>query len=152
MALMRWRERGWPFRGLDELRDEMDRIFERTFGRAERRGIPMVRGWVPSIDMFDRDSEVVVRADIPGMSKEDIDISVLGNMLTISGEQKSEEKIDEDNYQYRERSYGKFQRNLPLPQGVDAGNIKASYKDGTLEITMPKTEEAKPKQIEVTVE
>jgi HSP20 family protein len=102
--------------------------------------------------MFDRDSEFVVKADIPGMSKEDIDISVKGNMLTISGEQKSEEKIDEDDYHYRERTYGKFQRNVALPQGVDAENIKASYKDGTLEITMPQTEEAKPKQIEVTVE
>jgi HSP20 family protein len=149
---MRWRDRGWPFRELEELRDEMDRLFERTFGRPERRGAPMVRGWAPSIDMFDRENEVVVRADIPGMSKEDIDISVRGNALTISGEQKSEEKIDEDDYHYRERSYGRFQRNIALPEGVDAENIKASYKDGTLEITMPKTEEAKPKQIEVAVE
>jgi HSP20 family protein len=152
MALMRWRDRGWPFSELEELRDEMDRIFDRTFGRTERRGAPMVRGWVPSIDMFDRDSEFVVKADIPGMSKEDIDISVKGNMLTISGEQKSEEKIDEDDYHYRERTYGKFQRNIALPQGADAENIKASYKDGTLEITMPQTEGAKPKKIEVAVE
>jgi HSP20 family protein len=112
----------------------------------------MVRGWPPAVDMFERDNEVVVRAEIPDMSKEDIDISVLGNTLTIQGERKAEEEVKEDDYYCREHSYGKFQRDITLPQGVDAENIKASYKNGILEVVLPKTEEAKPKKIEVAVE
>jgi len=154
MALMRWRDRGWPFRELDELREEMDRLFERTFGRTvpARRAVPVVRGWAPVVDMFERENEVIVRAEIPGMSKEDIDISVLGNILIISGERKTEEEVKEDDYYCCERSYGSFQRDISLPQGVDAENIKASYKNGILEVVLPKKEEAKPKKIEVAVE
>jgi len=154
MALMRWRDRGWPFRELDELREEMDRLFERTLGRAVplRREVPVVRGWAPAIDMFERKNEVVLRAEVPGMSKEEINISVLGNTLTISGERKTEEEVEEDDYYCCERSYGRFQRDITLPQGVDAEKIKASYKSGVLEVVLPKTEEAKPKQIEVAVE
>jgi HSP20 family protein len=154
MALIRWRDRGWPFRELDELREEMDRLFERTFGRTVpfRREVPMVRGWMPTIDMFEREDEVVVRAEIPGMSKEDINISALGNTLTISGERKAEEEIKEDNYYCCERSYGRFQRDVTLPQEVDAEKIKASYKSGILEVVLPKKEEAKPKKIEVAIE
>ena len=154
MALMHWRNRHWPFRELEDLRDEMDRLFERTFGRTTpaRREAPVVRGWAPAIDMFERENEVVVRAEIPGMSKEDINISALGNTLTISGERKSEEEVKEDDYYCCEHSYGKFQRDISLPQGVDAENIKASYKNGVLEVVLPKKEEAKPKKIEVTVE
>jgi HSP20 family protein len=102
--------------------------------------------------MFDRENEVVVRAEVPGMSKEDIDISVLGNTLTISGERKSEEEVKEDDYYYCESSYGRFQRDISLPQGVKAEDIKASYKDGVLEVILPKKEEAKPKKIEVAIE
>ncbi|MBM3239356.1 Hsp20/alpha crystallin family protein [Candidatus Poribacteria bacterium] len=151
---MRWRDRGWPFRELDELREEMDRLFERTLGRAVplRREAPVVRGWAPAIDMFERENEVVLRAEVPGMSKEEINISVLGNTLTISGERKTEEEVKEDDYYCCERSYGRFQRDITLPQGVDAGKIKASYKNGVLEVVLPKTAEAKPKQIEVAVE
>ncbi|MFQ6039491.1 MAG: Hsp20/alpha crystallin family protein [Candidatus Poribacteria bacterium] len=154
MALMRWRDRGWPFRELDELREEMDRLFERTFGRTlpVHRETPVIRGWAPAVDMFERENEVVLRAEVPGMAKEDIDISVSGNTLTISGERKTEEEIKDEDYYHCERSYGRFQRALSLPQGVDAENIKASYKNGILEVTIPKQEEAKPKKIEVAVE
>jgi len=102
--------------------------------------------------MFERKNEVVLRAEVPGMSKEEINISVLGNTLTISGERKTEEEVEEDDYYCCERSYGRFQRDITLPQGVDAEKIKASYKSGVLEVVLPKTEEAKPKQIEVAVE
>jgi HSP20 family protein len=154
MALMRWRDRGWPFRELDELREEMDRLFERTLGRTVplRREAQEVRGWAPAIDMFERENEVVLRAEVPGMSKEEINLSVFGNTLTISGERKTEEEIKEDDYYCCERSYGRFQRDITLPQGVDAEKIKASYKNGILEVVLPKTEEAKPKQVEVAVE
>ncbi|MBM3243040.1 Hsp20/alpha crystallin family protein [Candidatus Poribacteria bacterium] len=154
MALIRWRDRGWPFRELDELREEMDRLFDRTFGRAvpARHEGRIVRGWMPTIDMFEREDEVVVRAEIPGMSKEEIDISTLGNTLTISGERKAEAEVKEDNYYCCERSYGRFQREITLPQGVDAEKIKASYKNGILEVTLPKKEETKPKKIEVAIE
>ena len=154
MALIRWRDRGWPFRELDELREEMDRLFERTFGRTvpARREGRIVRGWMPTIDMFEREDEVVVRAEIPGMSKEEIDISALGNTLTISGERKAEEEVKEDNYYCCERSYGRFQREITLPQGVNAEKIKTSYKNGILEVILPKKEETKPKKIEVAIE
>ena len=154
MALIRWRNRNWPFRELDELREEMDRLFERAFGRTvpTQREVPMVRGWAPSVDMFEREDEVVVRTEIPGMSKEEINISALGNTLTISGERKAKEEIKEDNYYCCERAYGKFQRDITLPQVVDTKNVKASYKNGVLEIILPKKEEAKPKKIEVAIE
>jgi HSP20 family protein len=127
----------------------MDRLFERAFGRTtpERHTVPMVRGWAPAVEMFEREKEVVVRTEVPGMSKEEIDISILGNTLSISGERKSEEEVKEDDYYCCEHSYGKFRRNITLPQGVDAENIKASYKNGILEVVLPKTEEAKPKKI-----
>jgi HSP20 family protein len=123
---MRWRDRGWPFRELDELREEMDRLFERTFGRTTPLRCPVVRGWAPAVEMFERSNEVVVKTELPGMSKEEIDISVLSNTLSISGERKSEEEVKEDDYYCCEHSYGKFRRDITLPEGVDAENIKAS--------------------------
>ena len=155
MALMRWRGRAWPFRELNDLREEMDRLFEQTFGRtvpARRRVVPVIRGWAPTVDMFERENEVVIRTEVPGISKEDFDISVTENTLTISGERKAEEEIDEEDYYCCESSYGKFQRDIALPSGVDAENIKASYKNGVLEVVLPKKEETKPKKIEVAVE
>ncbi len=153
MALMRWHERSWP-RELGELREEMDKLFERTFSRRvpERRAVPVVRGWAPAVDMFERANEVVVRIEVPGMSKEEIDISVMENTLTIFGERKAEEEIKDDDYYCCERFYGKFRRDIMLPQGVDTENIRASCKSGILEVVLPKKQKAKPQKIEVAVE
>jgi HSP20 family protein len=94
MELMRWRDRGWPFRELDELREEMDRLFERTFGRTTPLRCPVVRGWAPAVEMFERSNEVVVKTELPGMSKEEIDISVLSNTLVslVSGSQRKKSR------------------------------------------------------------
>jgi HSP20 family protein len=153
MVFMRSQDGGWPFRELDELRDEdIDRLFEQTFDRTTRCEVPVPRGWEPSVDIFDHENEMVVRTEIPGMSQKDINISVSGNTLTISGERKSEKEIKEDDYYCCGRSYGRFQRDIALSQGVDTEDIKAAYKNGILEVVIPRKEEAKPKKIEVAVD
>jgi HSP20 family protein len=105
----------------------------------------------PSVDMFDKKDEIVVKAEIPGVEKENISISLSDNMLTIKGEMKKEEEVKEEDYYYSERSYGSFSRSLNLPAKVQAEKIKASFKNGILEIHLPKAEEAKPKEIKVEV-
>lgn len=157
MALERWRptwglRRGRPTRLVPWLEEDLDEMldrFERMFGTPMRRTLVETRGWLPVLDMVDRENEVVIRAELPGIKKEDLHVSVTGNTLTIEGERKMEEEVEEENYYCCERSYGRFYRELALPSNVDREKIASEFKDGVLEIRMPKTEEAKPKEIEV---
>ncbi len=143
---------GSPFRQLSRLHDEIDRLFEEPFGGWLSPTTPLFEGWLPAVDVYEDKDNVFVKAELPGMKKEDIAVSVSGNMLHISGERK-EEAEHKDAGSYRsERYFGSFQRSLPLPEPVEADKIHAEYKDGVLTITCPKTEEAKRKQIEVKVE
>ena len=105
--------------------------------------------WVPAVDVFDAKDAVVLKAELPGMKIDDIQIEVDDNVLTIKGERSFEEKVDEERYYRVERRYGSFQRSLALPQGVKADDIQATYEDGVLQVTVPKTDEQKPKRIEV---
>jgi len=105
----------------------------------------------PSIDVVVGKDNVIVRADLPGLSKDDVSVSLQENYLTIKGEKKHEFEQKEANYFVSERAYGSFTRTIELPAAVDAKKIEARFKDGVLEVTLPKTEEAKPKQIEVKV-
>lgn len=140
---------------------EMERWFERffeepMFPRMWRR-LPMMRmfkeleGISPVVDMYDKKDEIVVKAEIPGVEKENINISVSENTLTIKGEMKKEEEVKEEDYYYSEREYGSFARMLSLPAKVQSDKIKASFKNGILEIHLPKAEEAKPKEVKVEV-
>lgn len=107
-------------------------------------------GWMPAIDVFEKDDKFVVKAELPGMKKEDIDVSVVGDMLNIKGEKKTETELKEENYYRSERSYGSFFRSIPLPSTVDADKIEANYEDGVLEVTLPKVAKVKPKKVKVS--
>ena len=107
--------------------------------------------WSPTCDIYETDNEIVVKAELPEVKKEDVNVSVENNILTLRGERKFSEETKKENYHRLERSYGEFSRSFTLPNFVDAGKINAEFKDGMLRVTMPKREEAKPKQIEVKV-
>ena len=137
-----------PIDRLANLRDEMNRLFEFNLPMRETG---FFSGWTPVLDVFDADDCFMVAVELPGMKKEEIDITLRdGNILTISGERKPQTVCKEGEAFRTERYFGKFQRNVTLPTAVDAGKVHATYKDGILKIELPKSEEAKPKHIEVT--
>ncbi len=150
MALIRWSPRRdlWDsFSGLAGIQDEMDRLFDTSL---RHRGV-FDGAFSPAIDMVVEKDNVIVKADLPGLTKDDVTVSLQDNYLTITGEKKHEFEQKETNYFVSERAYGSFTRAVELPTAVDAKKIEARFKDGVLEVTLPKTEEAKPKQIEVNV-
>jgi HSP20 family protein len=132
------------------LQDEMNDLFGRFFNLDWPWETTRPGGWWPTLDVADKDDAVVVKVDVPGMKAQDIDISVQGNTLTITGERKDvREEKDGDNYYHCERRSGSFRRDITLPTTVEADKIEAQYRDGVLTVTMPKTEQAKPKRIAV---
>ncbi len=139
-----------PFEQMNTLRDEINRLFEMPFGELSRPG-EFFTGWAPALDLREDKDHLVATVELPGLKKEDIEVSVHEGVLSVSGE-RSQEKKSESGETYRsERFYGRFHRTLSLSKPVKVEAIKAAYKDGILTITMPKTEEAKPKQIAVNV-
>ena len=157
MAMERWRPFGWglrrwrPARTLEEEMEDMLDRFERAFGLPWRGAIVETRGWGPLVEMVDRKDEVLMRAELPGVEKEDIRVSVTGDLLTIEGERKQEEEVKAEDYYCCERSYGRFYREITLPAEIQKEKISSEYKEGILEIHMPKAEEVKPKEIEIEV-
>lgn len=147
MALTRWD----PFREMVSLREAMDRLFEEGFVRPTRGWLSSELGLRVPMDMYETDDSVVVSAALPGLKSEDVDISITGNTLTLKGEFRSEEESERGSVHFRERRYGKFQRSVTLPTSVDTDAAEAEFKDGVLRVTLPETEEAKPKQIPVKV-
>src|SRR5688572_979085 len=145
--LQRWD----PFRHLSTLREEIDRLFERPFASTVPQQFWLGGGW-PTVDLFEDRDHLVVKVEIPGMKKEDIDISLHDGVLAIAGERKTEEKYDKAETHRSERFVGRFHRALTLPVPVQADKTNANYQDGVLTITLPKAEEAKPKQIQVQAE
>lgn len=111
---------------------------------------PEERGWTPAIDIFEKDDKFVVKAELPGMKEEDIDVSVVGDTLTIRGEKEAETEVEEDDYYRCERSYGSFVRSIPLPSTVNSDKIEANFEDGVLEVSLPKVAEIKPKKVRVS--
>lgn len=141
----------WP--ALDrwaDLRDEMNRLFDLPRTGDFARQAQLFSGWTPALDLYQNNDNVVAVVELPGMRKEDIDISLHDGMLTIAGERQSSSSEGE-NTERTERFTGKFRRSITLPTRVDADKVSASYKDGILTVTLPKAEEAKPKKVEVTV-
>jgi HSP20 family protein len=151
-SLIRWQRPGfavWPgFGRLTDLRDEIDRLFEAPLGELARTS-QLLSGWTPALDMSEDKDNVYVRAELPGMKKEDIDLSLHDGCLSISGERKTEEEHKDAEVYRAERFFGRFQRTVTLPTPVAADKVKAQYKDGVLTVTLPKAEEAKPKRIDV---
>ena len=148
-----------PFMDLTRWERDMDRMMEDFFGRRFRPWWP--ERWsrtneldvrAPSVDVFEEKDDIVVKAEIPGMDKDNIEVNLTDHTLTIKGEKKKEEEVKEENYYRSERSYGSFFRTLELPKDVYADKVKATFKNGVLEVRMPKTEEAKTKEIKVKVD
>ena len=152
MKLVRRKNYYNPFYELERIQDEINNIFDGTFGfqQANSSGI-LETSWAPSVDVYDSKDNVLVKADIPGLKKEDINITVQDNTLIIEGQKNRNDEINEDNYVRVERFYGNFYRAILLPSEIDSSNVKAEYKNGTLELILPKKEEAKPKQIKVEI-
>jgi HSP20 family protein len=148
MAITRWR----PFRDVVSIQDEVNKLFDDFFGNRPAR-IEWTEGvWNPSVDVTEDKDSLVVKAEMPGMSKDDVKVSVQDNVLTLKGEKKQEKEEKDKNYHRVERSYGSFCRSFQLPTSVKADKIKANYKDGVLSITLPKTEEVKPKEIPISID
>jgi HSP20 family protein len=150
MALELWRPRLMarsPFRELARMERDMEEMFGRLpawpWGDRER-------SWAPEVDMLDQKDEIVLRADLPGLEEKDIDVTVHDGSVTIRGERREEtEEKKKDEYYYCERKYGAFSRTLPLPTGIDADKVKATFKRGVLEVHLPKAKEARGRKIEV---
>lgn len=153
MAIVRWRRRDeWdPFKDLIDLQKEINRLFETSFSRLPQRFVSE-ETFAPAIDLYEDENEYVVEAELPGLKQGEIKVSVEDDILSISGEKKREKEVKEENLYRSERFYGKFERQIVLPQNADRENIKASYKDGVLKVIIPKKEEAKPKKVDIKVE
>ena len=140
----------WPtFGRFADLQNEMDRLFGAPL--LDDGATSALGGWAPPIEILEDKENVVVKAELPGMKKEDISVTLHEGVLGIAGERKAEKKVEEQGLYRSERFFGRFQRNIALPTGVAANKVKADYKDGILTVTLPKTEEAKPRQIDVNV-
>ena len=152
--LIRWQRpvlANWPtFGRLTDLRDEIDRLFEAPLSELTQSS-RLLSHWTPAIDVFEDKDSLTVRAELPGMKREEIELSLHDGCLSISGERKSENKHEDAEVYRAERFFGRFQRTVSLPAPVATDKVKAQYKDGILTVTLPKTEEAKPKHIDVTV-
>jgi HSP20 family protein len=149
MAIVRWE----PFRDLVSIQDRMNRIFEDAFRGQGRSGEEDWLGgsWAPPVDIYEHDGNLVLKAELPGIDPKDVDVRVENNVLTLHGERKFDTEVKRESCHRVERAYGTFSRSFTLPNVVDTGNIKAEFKDGVLRVTMPKREEAKPKQIQVQI-
>ena len=147
MAIVRWD----PFREMADVQNRMARLFEDYYGRRGEDDVMRRGAWVPPVDIFEKDHVVTLKAELPDMQRDDIDIRVENNTLTISGEKKMEKDVHEDNFHRIERTYGQFSRSFSLPATIDTEKVSADYRNGVLTVKLPLREEAKPKQIQVAV-
>ena len=139
-----------PFRGLNSLQDQVNRLFDETFSRG-RSAESEMGTWAPAVDIYETEQELVLKADLPEVNQQEIDIRIENNMLTIRGERKFHNEVSQDNYLRVERAYGPFSRSFSLPNTLKTEAIKADYQNGVLSIRMPKREESRPKQIRIGV-
>ncbi|MEO0074684.1 MAG: Hsp20/alpha crystallin family protein [candidate division WOR-3 bacterium] len=151
MNMKKWLTPWEPLKELEEIRREIDDIFEM---RPFRFGLKplLARSFSPAIDIIDKKDKIVVKAEVPGVDKKDMTISISDDELVIKGEVKREQEVNEKDYYHSERFYGTFSRSIALPAMVDKSKAKASYKDGILEITLPKAESEKSKEVKLEIE
>lgn len=154
MAFIKWMGKDvWePFHDLEELQQDMNRLFQRGWLTPRAPFPGNGNRWLPEVDITEEKDHILVKADLPGMKQEDIAVEVEDDILTIKGERKQETEKKEGQAHRIERSYGRFLRSFSLPSNVDASKVNAAYKNGVLEVTLPKKESAKPKQIKVDVQ
>jgi HSP20 family protein len=148
MAMIRWE----PVGELATVQNEMNRLFNTLFDQPgqPRRGTGIATRWVPAMDLIETDNHYVLRADLPGLSREDVNIELESNVLTVSGERKADHEQRDEGYYRVERAFGAFARSLTLPEGVDPDAIEANFDRGVLEIRIPKPEERKPRKVTIT--
>jgi len=144
MTMMRWE----PFRGVTSLRNAMDRLFENSLIRPSRLWPELERGELP-LDMYQTTNDVVIKASLPGVKPEEVDISITGDLLTIKGEHKADQEMKQENYFYKEQQYGTFTRSIIIPVQVKSEEAEAVFNNGVLTLTLPKAEAVKPKQIKM---
>jgi HSP20 family protein len=136
--------------GLRGLRSEMDRLFDDFLGLMPARGENGSNVWAPAVDIKEDETSFYVIAELPGMKREDISVELENNVLSLKGERRFERSEEKENYHFVERSYGSFYRSFSLPRNVKPDEIRAEYKDGVLTLTLPKTEEVRPKKVEIS--
>lgn len=146
MTLVRWS----PLREMAMANSYFNRLFDNSFGRRGFDNSELeLSHWHPMVDIYDREGEIVIKAELPGLEKKDITIDVKDRVLTLKGERTYDNEVKEDKYYRRERAFGKFERSFSLPDGLDPEKIKADYKDGLLSVEIPKPEKEKPKQVTI---
>jgi HSP20 family protein len=148
MAILRWREPTDSFGELDDLRTAVDQVFGNFMGRPGR--MRLYRGVFPALNITENEDNLYLAAELPGIDPKEIDVTATPDSITLRGERKSPSAGKEVNYHQREREFGTFRRVIDLPTKIDTDKINASYKHGILTVVLPKTEEVKPKQIEIT--
>jgi HSP20 family protein len=153
MAMERWRPFGiadrWePFRNVTDIQGEVNRLFDTFLGRPTA---PATRSWLPAVDMRETKDDLVLTVEVPGVHEKDVKVSITGDLLTIRGERRWDEDAKDQQYLHVERVYGQFERMVQLPMAVQAEKVKATYRDGVLQITLPKAEELKPREIKIDI-
>ena len=157
MAIERWRpfasvERWDPFRNMTDIQGEVNRLFDSFLGRptASTAG-SAVQTWAPVLDMHETKDDLVLNFELPGVSEKDVSLSIMGDLLTVKGERAFNRESKDESVHHVERVYGKFERSVQLPMPVQAEKVKATYRDGVLEVKLPKVEEVKPKAIKIDI-
>lgn len=147
MAIVRWFD---PFRELAVIQDRMNRLFEESFPKTKGGEHDLSKGvWLPPVDIYETEAQVVVTAELAGVDKDKVSIEVKDGVLTIRGERRYQKEVDKEYFHLMEREYGSFKRSFSLPSKIDREKVSASFKGGVLEIILPKKEEVKPKQISI---
>jgi len=147
MAVVKWD----PLRDLLSIQDRMNRLFEQTLSRSRTEEGITASTWSPAVDIYETPETIVMKADLPGLSREDIEIQIRDNTLTLRGTRRFAKDVQQENYLRIERAYGAFQRDFTLPATVQQDKIRAVFRDGVLELTLPKAEESKPTKIAIEV-
>ncbi len=147
MAVVKWD----PFRDLLSIQDRMNRLFEQTLSRSRSEEGIAASTWTPTVDIYETPETIVLKAELPGLSREDIEIQIRDNALSLKGERRFAKDAQQENYLRIERAYGAFQRSFTLPATIQQDKIRAVFRDGVLELTLPKAEEAKSKKIAIEV-
>lgn len=147
MAVVKWD----PLRDLLSIQDRMNRLFEQTLSRSRVVEGIAASTWAPAVDIYETPERIVLKAELPGLSRDDIEIQMRGTTLILRGERRFAKDVEQENYLRIERAYGTFQRSFTLPATIQQDKIRAVFRDGVLELTLPKAEEAKPKKIAIEV-
>jgi HSP20 family protein len=154
MAMQRWSpfgatERWEPFRNLTDIQSEVNRLFDTFVGRSTG---PAASGrWLPAVDMHETKDNLVLTVELPGVREKDISVSITADLLSIKGERRWEDEAKDQKFLHVERAYGQFERLVQLPIAVQADKVKATYRDGVLDIALPKAEELKPREIKIDI-